>query len=114
MPDETKTVVTERAEMVTSKQTNSVVVVLMRPVMIVLVRALRVYVQSLTGLLTATGTGIATSVSASIGVTMIFPDFYHALLASALTATIPAIMSILMNTGELLAKWDASHPMLRA
>jgi hypothetical protein len=107
---DTQTVVTERTDMVTVHQTSQVVVVLMTPVMIVLVRALRVYVQTLTGLLGVLGSGVA----ATVGVSMTAGGFFHILLASASIAVAPAVMSILLNTGELLTKWDASHPMLRA
>jgi hypothetical protein len=110
MPDETKTVVTKRADMVTDKQAENVIVVLVSPVKIVVVRALRVYVQTLAGLLTAATTGV----TAAVGVTMPAGDFFKLFVACASIALAPAVMSILLNTGELLAKWDATHPMLRA
>jgi hypothetical protein len=110
MAEETKTVVTERADMVTEKQADNVIVVLMSPIKIVVVRAFRVYVQTLAGLLTAAGTGA----TAAVGITMPAGDFYRLFVACASIALAPAIMSVLLNTSELLAKWDATHPMLRA
>jgi hypothetical protein len=108
--EEVKTVVTQRTDMVTDTQVNNVAIILMKPIEIVLVRALRVYLQTLIGLLGALGTGAA----ATVGVTLTVGDFWHLLVASASIAIAPAFMSILLNTVELLAKWDASNPQLRA
>lgn len=107
---ETSTVVTERVGMVTDRQVDSVAIVLMTPVKIVVVRALRVYLQTLVGLLTALGSGVA----ASVGVTLTAGDFWHLLAACSSIAVAPAVISAITNTVELLAKWDASHPELRA
>lgn len=110
MPEETKTVVTERAEMVTDKQASAVSVVLMLPIRIVLVRAARVYLQTLIGLLGAFGLGVATDV----GVTMTAGNFWHTLIACGSLALAPAVMSVLQNTVELLAQVDAKSPQWRA
>lgn len=107
---ETSTVVTERVGMVTDRQVDSVAIVLMTPVKIVVVRALRVYLQTLVGLLTALGSGVA----ASVGVTLTAGDFWHLLAACSSIAVAPAVISAITNTVELLARWDASHPELRA
>jgi hypothetical protein len=106
---DTLTVVTERTGMVTDHQAAGVSVVLMAPWQIILVRALRVYLQTLVGLLTALGTGAA----ATVGVSLSVGDFWHLLLASASIAVAPSVMSVLLNTIELLAKIDATNPQLR-
>jgi hypothetical protein len=110
MAEETKSVVTERVGMVTEHQMNRVTVVLMTPIKIVLVRAARVYIQTLVGLLGALGTGAA----ATVGVTLTAGGFWHLLVACSSIAVAPAVMSILLNSGELLAKWDAAYPEMRA
>jgi hypothetical protein len=110
MAEETKTLVTERSEMVTERQLNSVTVVSMPPWKIVLVRAIRVYLQTLVGLLGALSSGAA----ATVGVTLTAGGFYHLFVACASIAVAPAVMSILLNSAELLAKLDASNPALRA
>lgn len=110
MAEETRTVVTERAEMVTDKQASNVAVVLMLPIRIVLVRAARVYLQTLIGLLGAFGLGVATDV----GVTMTAGTFGHTLMACGSLALAPAVMSVLQNTVELLAQVDAKSPQWRA
>jgi hypothetical protein len=110
MADETKTVVTERAEMVTVKQASNVAVILMTPLRIVATRAARVYLQTLVGLLSAFGLGAA----ADVGVTMAPGTFWHTFAACAGLSLAPTVMSILQNTLELLAKADATMPQLRA
>jgi hypothetical protein len=110
MAEETKSVVTERVGMVTEHQMNRVIVVLMTPIKIVVVRAFRVYLQTRVGLLTALGSGVA----ATVGVTLTAGDFWHLLAACSSISIAPAIISAITNTVELLAKWDASHPELRA
>jgi hypothetical protein len=108
---DTTTIVTERVGMVTEHQMNRVLIVLMTPVKIVLVRSVRVYLQSLTGLLTALG---VPGVASTVGVTLQFHDFWHLVIACSSLAVVPAFMSALMNTYELFKGWDASHPELRA
>jgi hypothetical protein len=110
MAEATSTIVTARADMATDHQLSKVAVVLMAPVKIVFVRALRVYLQTLIGLLGAFGLGAASEV----GVTMTAGTFAHTLLACASLALAPAIMSVLQNTVELLAQVDARLPKVRA
>jgi hypothetical protein len=108
---ETSTVVTERSDMTTEHQLNQVLVVGMSPWKIVLVRSLRVYLMSLTGLLGAAGIGV----TADVGVTMhAAVTMLQAVGACLVLALGPALVSAAWNTIELLKKWDASHPMLRA
>jgi hypothetical protein len=114
MPDETKTVVTERTEMTTDKELASVTIVSMPPWKIVLVRASRVYLQAILTFLTANGTGATAKVGEVIGLAIPVMDFYQVLLMSASMAVAPAVGSILQNTIELLAKLDATNPALRA
>jgi hypothetical protein len=108
--DETKTVVTERTDMTTDKQANSVTVVLMTPLKIIAVRATRVYLQTLVGLLGAFGSGAA----AMVGVNITAGDFFHTVVVCAGLSVMPAAMSVLQNTLELFKKLDASYPELRA
>lgn len=110
MPDETKTVVTERPEMTTDRQLNSVTVVSMPPWKIVLVRTTRVYLMTLVGLLTVTGTPFGSAV----GLTLSAPDFFGWLLTCASVSVGPAVISLIQNAIELLAKLDATNPGLRA
>jgi len=110
MPDETKTVVTARADMVTDKQQADVTVVTMPGWQIALVRGCRVYLQSLVGFLLAAGSGA----TAAAGLTMPVHDFYHLLTLSASMAVYPAAISLIQNVIELLAKLDATNPTLRA
>lgn len=110
MADETKTVVTARADVTTDKQQAAVVVVTMPGWQIALVRCCRVYLQSLVGFLVATGTGA----TAAAGLTMPMTDFYHVLATSASMAVAPAAISLIQNVIELLAKLDATNPTLRA
>ena len=73
---------------------------------IMLVRAARVYLQTLTGLIGAAVTG------ADQGM---LPDAFGALVwSTAGMALAPAAMSLLMNATELLAKLDVTRPSLRA
>ena len=106
---EVKTVVTKREDMTTKKELNEVQVVAMPWYQIVGVRALRVYLQGLVGFLTANLTGATTAVTGvAVG------DFGHQLTIAASLAVAPAVLSLLTNGIELLAKLDQSHPTLRA
>lgn len=109
--DETKTVVTERTDMITVKQVDRVQVVLMTPWKIVLVRSARVYLMSFAGLLGTAGIGV----TADVGVTMhAAVTMLQAIGACAVLALGPAIASAAWNALELFKKWDASFPELRA
>jgi len=114
MAEDTKTVVTERAEMNTDKELASVTVVALPPWKIILIRACRVYLQSLVGFLAATSIGVAGSVGAAVGTPIPLMDFWHTLLFSLSLATAPAVISLIQNTLELLAKLDATNPTWRA
>lgn len=74
------------------------------------VRALRVYLQSLLGFLTAATTGLAQQ----FGVQTPVGDFGHLFLSCAGLALAPAAFSLLQNSIELLTKLDTSKPQLRA
>lgn len=110
MPDETKTVVTARADMVTDTQQASVTVVAMPGWQIALVRCCRVYLQSLVGFLLAGVSGLADAA----GVTIPAEDFAHKLVIAGSLAVAPAAISLIQNIIELLAKLDATNPTLRA
>ena len=110
MPDETKTVITARADVKSDAQQASIKLVTMPAWKIALVRCCRVYLQSLVGFLLATGTGIGEAA----GLTMPAQDFYHILATSASLAVAPAAISLIQNIVELLAKIDATNPTFRA
>jgi hypothetical protein len=110
MSDETKTVVTERPEMATPKQLNSVTVISLSPLKIVLIRATRCYLQTFIGLLVASSSGVASA----LGVTLSAGDFIHHVLICASIAVAPAFISLCQNALELLTKLDATNPALRA
>lgn len=95
--------------MSTKKELNAVEVVPMPWWQIVGVRAARVYIQGLLTFLTTNATGATTAVTGvPIG------DFGNSFMIAASLAVAPAVGSVLMNVGELLAKLDQSHPTLRA
>lgn len=73
------------------------------PVTIVGVRALRTFLQTLLGLLTA-GLISPTTLGAS--------DFGHLLLTCASLSVAPAVICIIQNVIELMAKFDQSHPTM--
>jgi hypothetical protein len=109
MANEPLTVVTAR-DSATDARLKKTIMVLMAPWKIVAVRAARVYLQSLVGLLTTflSGAAHAAGVSTTAG------DFYGMFLTCASLAVAPAVMSALTNTVELLNKWDETSPQLRA
>ena len=72
----------------------------------ILVRVVRVYLMTLLGLLGVGATGQLPATAA--------PDFAHVLLAAALTAIGPAVVSAIWNATELLAQLDIRQPQLRA
>ena len=107
---DTLTVVTERPTMTTDKELNSVTVIPMKPWQIVMVRTVRVYLMTLVGLLTVTGTPIGSSV----GLTLTATAFWPWLVTCASVSVAPAVIALLQNAIELLAKLDATNPTLRA
>jgi hypothetical protein len=108
---EINTVVTERQETkpiddavaVTPGSTPNVRLIAMQPFKIVLVRSARVYVQGLIGFLVAAGFGIVNQDGTPAGT-----------MDAAKLATAPAVMSVLQNVAELLAKVDVNYPQTRA
>lgn len=109
-----KTIVTKREDTVPASVTATtptrtpanVRVVAMTAVAQILVRAIRTYIMSLSGLLTAGGIG------ADRGV---LPDAFGPLLwTCAGMALAPTVMSVLGNAAELMMRLDESLPQLRA
>src|SRR5688572_11807722 len=76
----------------------------------VLIRCLRVYLQSLVGFMAAVGTGAA----AGVGVSLDAQGFLNLLVTSASLAIAPAALSFLQNAIEILAKLDSTAPQIRA
>ena len=74
----------------------------------VLVRTVRTYIQTLTGMLSLTTTGLAGKLGIEAG------EFGHQLMLAASLAVAPAVMSLLMNLGEILSDLDVTKPRLRA
>ena len=106
---EVKTVVTKREDMTTKKELNEVGVIAMPGWQIVLIRALRVYLQGVLGFLTANTSGLTEAVTGiPIG------DFGNHLLIALSLAIAPATLSLLQNALELLAKLDQTRPTFRA
>lgn len=114
MPEDVKTVVTKREGVdsaITDAGDGSILQTIAMPAwQIVLVRTLRVYVQSLAGFLTASATGYA----ASVGVQVDAKSFWGLVTVSASLAVAPAVFTLLQNVGELLAKLDNVRPTFRA
>jgi hypothetical protein len=107
---ETLTVVTERVGMRTDKQMNAVVVVPMRPWRIVLTRTVRVYLQSLAGLLLLLGTNTVVS----LGTDVTGHDLWTTCKSAVIVAGFTALATLIQNSLELWWKVDASNPALRA
>jgi hypothetical protein len=96
----------ERVRARTIEGEPDVTVVTMPPWQMVGVRALRVYLQSVLGFITAGGVGLDAGV---------LPNEFGALFFTAVQlALAPAVFSALTNTTELLTKLDISNPELRA
>lgn len=109
---ETKTIVTQRASMPDSvvavtpeTSPTDVHVVAMPWWQIVGVRVIRTYLTTLIGLLSAAGVGADNGILPH--------EFMPLLMTSAKIALAPAVMSLLLNTVELLARVDTSFPQLR-
>lgn len=73
------------------------------PVMTILVRVAKTYLETILGLLTVKLVA-PTALPAA--------DFLHLLGLCAGLAIAPGVLSLLRNIIELLAKWDQSHPTL--
>jgi hypothetical protein len=78
-----------------------VIVRVIQPLTIVFVRALRTFLQTLLGTLTAGMMGV-----------MPATDFLHLLKVCASISVASGVVSLLQNTIELLGKFDQSHPTL--
>lgn len=74
------------------------------------VRVLRTFLQSWLGFIIGVGTGAADAVGIHVPV----GDFLNLLLQSAGLAVAPAVISLLQNAIELLAKMDVTAPERRA
>jgi hypothetical protein len=107
---ELKTIVIDRAGN-TDKQVAQTTIIAMPPWKIVLIRASRVYLMALSGLLTAAGIGVTTAVGVTMGavVTML-----QVVGVCMLVSLFPAFASAVWNTYELLKKWDETFPQMRA
>lgn len=77
-----------------------------QPFQLVAVRVVRSYLQTLLGLLTAAGAGGATGL-------IPFNDFQDLLIKSLTLSLAPAVVSLLQNVLEILAKLDKTQPELR-
>jgi len=77
----------------------------LQPITIILVRAGRVFLQTLLGLLTA-GTVAPSLLPAA--------DFTHLLLKCASLSVGASVICVIQNLIELLGKFDQSHPTLTA
>jgi len=83
----------------------NVVVKVIQPLTIIVVRALRVFLQTLLGLTTA---GLVTPKALPA------QDFVHLLVLCASLSLAPAVICIIQNMIELLARFDQSNPTLTA
>lgn len=97
-----KTVVTGPSDAVPS----AVEIITMTRLQVVVVRAARVYLQTVLGILTAGGVGAVPGV---------LPQELHALIVVALKlGAAPVVFTVLQNAIELLAEVDSRYPKLRA
>jgi hypothetical protein len=81
------------------------------PLLILVVRTFRAFLQSLAGMLTASGFVAATGVGAQ---TLIVHDFWSALYACTLISLCVAMVAFIQNLLELVSKLDQSLPAWRA
>lgn len=77
------------------------------PIIAIVIRVTKTYVQSLIGFLAASGLGAAPSVLPS-------GDFLHLLAKCAGLAVAPAVMSLLMNVSVLLTALGDRFPTLKS
>jgi hypothetical protein len=77
------------------------------PLRMVLIRVVRVYLQSFVGLLTAVGTGIAPDSLITAG------GLSHKLAIASSLAVWPAVLCFLQNTLEIISRLDETRPELR-
>jgi hypothetical protein len=86
--------------------TPNVLIVVLNPIVSLLTRTLRAYLQSLLGVIVAGSMGIAPEHLPA-------HDFLHLLRFAAGLALAPAILCFLQNSVELLTRLDQSNPALR-
>jgi hypothetical protein len=120
-PEKIETMITARADTPPDKtelhterggEHLHVVVRAMTPLAQVAVRFARTYIQGLIGFLLL---GLASaSTLANVGVVVQPGDFLSALKVAAGLALAPAVISLLQNLAELLARVDEKYPMARA
>ena len=108
MTDEatTKVLVTDTgtASKIEGAGTGGVEIVVVNPISLLAVRVLRTYVQTLLGILTI----------AALPQTLIqFKDFTDLLIQASVVSLAPALISLLQNVLEVLAKLDQTKPELR-
>lgn len=82
------------------------IVTVLTPFGVILVRASRNFLQTLAGLLSASGIGAASH-------TLPGGDFWHLLWVCSGLALSSTVWCVIQNTAELLAKWDETKPELR-
>jgi hypothetical protein len=89
---------------ITAEGQPNIKVQVLQPLTIIAVRAMRVFLQTLLGVLTAGP------------VTGLIPakDFNHLLVTGASVAVGATVICILQNAVELLGRYDQSHPTLTA
>ena len=114
MPEDIKTIVTQRTSegvessyaRTTGTDTPNLIVQALSPLRVITIRTARVYLQSVTGFVTAGLTGFDGG---------IMPDEFGALFVIACKlAVATAAVTAVQNFGELLAKLDQKYPELRA
>lgn len=81
----------------------NIIIKVVQPLLLVLVRALRVFLQTLLGLVTA-GLAAPKALPAQ--------DFLHLLLLCSSLALAPAAVCVIQNMIELLTKLDQAYPTL--
>lgn len=81
----------------------NIIIKVVQPLMLVFVRATRVFLQTLLGLVTA---GLAAPKALPT------QDFMHLLVLCASLSLAPAVVCIIQNTIELLGKLDQAYPTL--
>lgn len=88
----------------------NVIIKVITPLASILIRSLRVFIQTLLGGLGGAGLVAGTGVGQKY---LPFYDFRQALTLSASIAVTAAIVCALQNTGELLGDLDQRFPLLR-
>jgi len=83
----------------------NIVLKVLEPFTIIVVRVMRVYLQTLLGLVTA---GLAAPKAIPVA------DFAHLVILSASLSVAPAAICAIQNGIELLAQFDQKHPTLTA